>query len=127
MELNFRHSKLLADPVHLRAIHIGGQYGRFGRMSTAVTYFMHRERMSMIRMHFGSTNLSINRWPSHLRVNCKDGDRCYDFAREGFEGCTLSDAGYFFSPKRNFGGEKGRTTLRETNSGGLAGRCRDYR
>ena len=31
---------------------------------------------------FGSTNLSINRWQSHLRINCKDGDRCYDFARE---------------------------------------------
>src|SRR5271165_4681841 len=39
MELHFRHSKLLANPVHLRAIHIDGQYGRFGRMYTVDTYF----------------------------------------------------------------------------------------
>jgi hypothetical protein len=34
----------------------------------------------------------------------------------GFEGCTLSDAGYFSSPKRNFGGEQRRTTSGETKS-----------
>ena len=40
MELDFRHSELLANPVHLRAIHIDEQYGRFGQMSTADTNFV---------------------------------------------------------------------------------------
>jgi hypothetical protein len=31
MKLDFRHSKLLANPVHLLAVHISKQYGQIGQ------------------------------------------------------------------------------------------------
>jgi hypothetical protein len=75
---------------------------------------------------FGSTNLSINRWPSHLRSNCKDGDRCYDFAREGSKAvpCPMPIT---FSLRNGISGERRGEQLWEKQTQGLAGRLCDYR
>jgi hypothetical protein len=66
---------------------------------------------------FGSTNLSISRWQSHLRINCKDGDRCYDFAHEDSKAapCPMPVT---FSLQNGISGERREEQLCEKQSRG---------
>ena len=41
MELDFRHSELFANPIHLLAIHLYEQYGYFVKTSTEDTCLLH--------------------------------------------------------------------------------------
>jgi hypothetical protein len=75
MELDFRHSELLANPIHLLAIHIAQQYVQLEKTSTADTLFPHLIRIYVILYFMKKTAFACPPETSLSRVRAKDGHR----------------------------------------------------
>jgi hypothetical protein len=75
MELDFRHSELLANPVHLLAIHIAQQYVQLEKTSTTDTFLLHQRRICVILYFMEKTAFACHPGTSLSRARSKDSDQ----------------------------------------------------
>jgi hypothetical protein len=69
MELDFRHSELFANPIHLLAIHLYEQYGYLVKTSTEDTCLLHLKSIYVILYHDKSDPFQrsdTRNWTNHV-------------------------------------------------------------
>src|SRR5271165_1383429 len=70
MELDFRHSELLTNPIHLLAIHLGKQYGYCGETSTSDTFLLHLYSIYLILSAVARETPFNAQIPGIVQINC---------------------------------------------------------
>ena len=77
MELDFRHSELFANPIHLLAVHLHEQYVNFGKTSTGDTFLLHLKGIYMILNAMARRTRYSAQIPGIARIMCRERVLCF--------------------------------------------------
>jgi hypothetical protein len=77
MELDFRHSELFANPIHLLAVHLHKQYLNFGKTSTGDTFLLHLNSIYMILDAMARRTRYSAQIPGIARIMCRERVLCF--------------------------------------------------
>ena len=77
VELDFRHSELFTNPIHLLAVHLDEQYVNFGKTSTGDTFLLHLNRIYMILNAMARRTRYSAQIPGVARIMCRERVLCF--------------------------------------------------
>ena len=77
MELDFRHSELFTNPIHLLAVHLDEQYVNFGKTSTGDTFLLHLNGIYTILNAMARRTRYSAQIPLIARIKCRERVLCF--------------------------------------------------